>query len=225
MNRIIYDALSKKTLDSENTRFFTESFLNEMKKDVIAFERKGSPPLSTHNVDERNNILFGALRENGLLNREEDLVKVIVEPVYLDGNDGFIELEYYDAMAGCHLGLFPSYYEPWGYTPLESAALGVPSVTTDLSGFGMFIKSKHLENNGLYVLDRFNRDEEKAIADFAKLLHEFSKTYHTQRVELKLAAKKVSANADWNILIRNYVKAYNLAATKDPIKKTLAKVN
>ena len=116
--------------------------------------------MSTHNIDEQSNQLAVALRQNGLLNRSEDMVKVIIEPVYLDGNDGFIDLTYYDAIIGCHLGLFPSYYEPWGYTPLESVALGVPAVTTDLSGFGCSSKVITPEMKSVRVLERLNVDDE-----------------------------------------------------------------
>jgi glycosyltransferase involved in cell wall biosynthesis len=162
-------------------------------------------------MDEYSNSVLLSLRQNGLLNRKEDLVKVIVQPIYLDGNDGFLDLSYYDAMIGCHLGLFPSYYEPWGYTPLESASLGVPSVTTDLAGFGRFIKSKTMDNNGIYVIDRFMHSEEDILSQFTKILLDFYNLDHSARINQKLAAKSLSANADWKSLIQNYIHAHNLA--------------
>ncbi|HYD03446.1 MAG TPA: glycogen/starch synthase [Alphaproteobacteria bacterium] len=195
-----------------------DSFLHELKKDLINFERVGNPPFSTHNIDENNNPLVNAFKENGLLNRKEDKIKVIIEPVYLDGNDGFIELNYYDAIVGCHLGLFPSYYEPWGYTPLESIALGVPAVTTDLSGFGLFaknsLKNNELNSNGLSVLSRFKKSEEEVINNFCDIMHNFLKLNHQQRVTCKINAKSFSTNADWKIFVNNYINAHNMALSK-----------
>ena len=217
LTRMIYDFIARKENNNEN--LFTEGFLNEIRKDIIAFERKGDAPLSTHHMDERNNELINALKNAGLSNKKDDAVKVIVEPVYLDGTDGLIELPYYDAMVGCHLGLFPSYYEPWGYTPVESAALGVPSMTTDLSGFGMFVKDKikyseTLPKNGVYVLERYHRNENDVIEEFVNILYNFSRMTHAERVECKLSARKIAALADWDIMIENYIKAHNMAVSK-----------
>lgn len=207
LKKITYDFISKK----DNTGdLLTESFVKELRKNIVAFSRVGEPPLSTHNLDG-NNILISDLRENGLLNRKEDPVKVIVEPVYLDGTDGFIDLTQYDAMIGCHLGLFPSYYEPWGYTPLESAALGVPSVTTDISGFGRYIKSQNPDNMGIIVLDRFKKSEQEVINTFCNLLMRYIEMGHSDRVNCKLKAKSLSRYADWELLIKNYVNAHNMA--------------
>jgi glycogen(starch) synthase len=208
LNKIVYDFISKK---ESVGNLFTENFMADIKKDLVAFERTGNPPMSTHNMDEYSNNVMFALKQNGLLNRKEDFVKVIVEPVYLDGNDGFIDLSYYDAMVGCHLGLFPSYYEPWGYTPLESASLGVPSLTTDLAGFGRFIKTKNPDNKGIYVIDRFHHSEEDVLKQFVDVLIKFYDMDRSERVNQKLDAKSLSANADWKDLIQNYIHAHNFA--------------
>ncbi|HGJ64431.1 TPA: hypothetical protein ENS27_03450, partial [bacterium] len=207
LKKIIYDFISKKDPVGE---LFTESFLSDINKDIVAFSRGGNPPLSTHNMDDGNPLMF-ALKENGLLNRKEDPVKVIIEPVYLDGTDGFIDLMHYDVMVGCHIGLFPSYYEPWGYTPLESASLGVPSLTTDMSGFGRYIKTKNPENNGIMVLERFKRRENEVISDFCNTLIRFLNMEHSDRVNCKLKAKSLTGYVDWRLLIKNYVDAHNMA--------------
>jgi glycogen(starch) synthase len=211
LRRMVYDFISKRESVNE---LFADDFMKEIKKNLAHFERKGDPPLSTHNVNEYGNDIFVAIKEQGLLNRKEDLVKVIVQPVYLDGADGFIDLEYYDALVGCHLGIFPSYYEPYGYTPLESAALGVPSITTDMSGFGRFIKTKNPENKGIIVLDRFHKSEDQVINDLSQMLYDFSHQPHSIRLNCKLKAKSLSAFADWKILCEDYVKAHNLALDK-----------
>jgi glycogen(starch) synthase len=210
LKKIIYDFISKKEGVEE---LLTESFVKEIKKDIVAFSREGNPPLSTHNLDE-NNIVLSALRENGLLNRKEDPVKVIIEPIYLDGMDGFMDLIHYDVMVGCHLGLFPSYYEPWGYTPLESAALGVPALTTDMSGFGRYIKSQNPENKGIIVLDRFRKPDQEVITAFCDILQKYLDMDHSDRVNCKLKAKSLSGYADWELLIKNYVDAHNMAVDR-----------
>lgn len=210
LKKITYDFISKKDTVDE---LLTESFVKEIKKDIVGFSREGSPPLSTHNIDE-NNLVLCALRDNGLLNRKEDPVKVIIEPVYLDGMDGFMDLTHYDVMIGCHLGLFPSYYEPWGYTPLESAALGVPALTTDMSGFGRYIKSQNPENKGIMVLDRFRKPENEFINSFCDILNKYLDMEHSDRVNCKLKAKSLSGYADWKLLIKNYISAHNMAIDK-----------
>jgi glycogen(starch) synthase len=122
----------------------SKEFVQEMRRDVLRFKRKGSPILCTHKLDvpEEQHKIIMACREAGLNNLKEDKVKIILFPSYLNGTDSLLNLDFYDVIAGCHLAVFPSYYEPWGYTPLESAALGVPTITTDLAGFGRFIKEK-----------------------------------------------------------------------------------
>ncbi|MEM4637430.1 MAG: glycogen/starch synthase [Candidatus Woesearchaeota archaeon] len=210
LKRIIYDFISKK---DDINNLFTESFINDLKREIVTFSRKGTPPFSTHNIND-NELIVSDLKNNGLLNRKEDCVKVIIEPVYLDGMDGFIDLSHYDVMVGCHLGLFPSCYEPWGYTPLESASLGVPSVTTDLSGFGRFIKNKNPENKGIMVLDRHGRSYDESANSLAEMLWNFVNMSHSERINCKLTAKNLSKYADWNKLIENYILAHNYALEK-----------
>jgi glycogen synthase len=217
LTRLIYDVISRK--EHAEKGLVTDIFMQNLRKDLIAFERKGNPPFSTHNVDEQNNQLMVAFKQNGLLNSRDDMVKVIVEPVYLDGNDGFIDLTYYDAIIGCHLGLFPSYYEPWGYTPLESIALGVPALTTDLSGFGLFVKNHeaHKDNtykDGIYLLERLNKSEDSVVDEFTNIMHKFTKFTQQQRVDCKLNAKNFSELADWKIFVEYYVNAHNMALQK-----------
>ncbi|MEM4259766.1 MAG: glycogen/starch synthase [Candidatus Woesearchaeota archaeon] len=214
LKRITYDLILEKNITSES--LFTKEFLTEGRKNILHFRRKGNPPLSTHYlINEDNNIVVKTLRDLGVDNKEDDPVKAIIYPVYLDGDDGLINLPLYDAMAGCHLGLFPSYYEPWGYTPLEGAALGVCSLTTDLSGFGRFIKPRLKDkNSGMYVLDRFQKTEDEVVQKFFEILKEYSELSHADRVEKKIDAKNLALLADWKFLIKNYIEAHNLALKK-----------
>lgn len=213
---VIKNVLSQKENYSEED-IFSKEFMQNNKKHIMRFKRTGLPPLSTHYIgDEFNDAIIKGFKENGLLNREDDKVKVILYPVYLNGVDGLIDLTYYEALVGCHLGIFASYYEPWGYTPLESAALGVPAITTDLAGFGRFIKEKdeRVNKTGIFVLDRFGKNEEEVVNNFTKVLYNYSILSRHKRVENKVDAKELADYADWNELVLNYFKAHDLAVKK-----------
>ncbi|MCX7766954.1 MAG: glycosyltransferase, partial [Candidatus Sumerlaeia bacterium] len=122
---------------------------------------------------------------------------------------------YYDAIAGGHLGVFPSIYEPWGYTPLEAAAMGVPSVTTDLSGFSSLIKpALPKENPGIFILECYKKTREEIVNGLFNILYNFSRLTHEERVENKMNAKKLARLSDWETLIENYIKAHNIALSK-----------
>ncbi len=214
LKRITYDFLLERNPSKES--IFTKKFILDARKNIAHFKRKGNPPLCTHNlIDEQRNEIIQALLREGLDNREDDKVKAILYPVYLDGNDGLINLNLYDCIAGSHLGVFPSYYEPWGYTPLESIALGTAAVTSDLAGFGRFIQPfvKH-KNPGLWVLPRLKKAPDQELKAFVDILQHYTDFRHNERVQNKMNAKNLAALADWRALIRYYVQAHNLALEK-----------
>ena len=194
---------------------FDPEFKQKIKRLEINFAKKGNPPLSTHNIpNEYEDAIIQNLLKTGLDNKEDDKVKVIFYPIYLTGVDGLTDLAYYDAMNACHLGLFPSYYEPWGYTPLECAALAVPSLTSDLGGFGRFLLQKTTGTSGIFVLKRFGREREDVINEFTDTLYKFSKFNAKERVQQKILAKELANLADWNTLVQNYFDAHDLAIKK-----------
>ena len=213
---VTYSLISKKTLTKEN--LFTESFLTETKKKLLKFHKPGkNPSIATHDLsDEQGDQILRALSENGLHNKTEDRVKVVYYPTYLTGADGLLDLAYYETITGAHLGVFPSYYEPWGYTPLEAAALGVASVTTDLSGFGKFIcgECAQIENPGVYVLERLNKSYDDIVQGLYNILYHYASLTKDGRIENKIEAHRVAELADWKKLIKNYFEAHSLAATK-----------
>lgn len=188
---------------------FSKEFILEMRKKVMDLKREGLPPLSTHNIyEEENESILRSFKENGLMNDRHDKVKVILYPIYVTDNDGLLNLPYYDVICGGHLGVYPSYYEPWGYTPLEACALGVPSLTTDLAGFGRYVNSKDVDG-GVFVLPRKDVNEEESLNKFVDIMYEYCSFDQLQRVEQKMKAKKVASLADWSELIKNYIKAHN----------------
>jgi len=212
---LIRSFLSDKEISKES--LFNKEFCDESNRRLLRFKKEGIPPLCTHdlNNDDTDPIMKG-FRENGLLNRKEDKVKVIFYPIYLTGADGLLDTDYYETMLGSHLGVFPSYYEPWGYTPLEAGALGISAITTDLSGFGMYIKKdvEKSENPGIFVLERLGKEDNFVTENMTKLFKEYVDYDKTQRIENKINARKIASKADWQFLIKEYIKAHNLAISK-----------
>jgi glycogen(starch) synthase len=215
-DKMIYGIMSKKELTEDY--LLGESVKRQLEKMVVRFNLNGNPPLCTHNLyNEQSDEMMNALKQNGLLNSKEDKVKVILYPIYLTGADQLIDLGYYEAIMACHLGVFPSYYEPWGYTPMEAGALGVASVTTDLSGFGKYLQqiSPDKKNPGIYVLKRLNRKDEDVTEDLFKVFNDFKNLSKQERIENKLKAKSLADTCDWKILAENYIKAHDIAAMKN----------
>ena len=193
---------------------FTDAFHYQMKKKMIEFKQKGSPLVVTHKLENKDDIILKELKKAGLNNSSHDKVKVIYYPIYLTGADGLIDLSYYEAMMGCHFGIFPSYYEPWGYTPLETAALGVSSLTTDLSGFGKYIIKKHSKCKGICVLKRYNVSEAAVVNNLTKIMYDYLKLSAEERIQRKLEAKQIADLADWKNMVKYYLEAHNMAVTR-----------
>ncbi len=189
---------------------FEKEFLLNSKKMAMRLKSKKQvlPPLSAFDTGE--NGILKALKRNNLSNKEEDKVKVVYYPTYLSTADGLIGLNYYEAIIGSHYGVFPSYYEPWGYTPLETAALGVPSVTTDLGGFGQFIEEQLGEKakGSIEVLKRRGKTYKEEVQGMTKAMHEIYSMSKHERMQKKIKAKEYAGLADWGNLIENYIKAY-----------------
>ncbi|MCK5123411.1 MAG: glycogen/starch synthase [Candidatus Pacebacteria bacterium] len=207
-------AITSETKINEQS-IFDEDFILKIKRKILRLKSKGGEaPFSTHKiVDSKNDPILKAFAKAGLENKEEDRVKVIFYPIYLTGADGLGDLDYYQSLQACHLGIFPSYYEPWGYTPLETAALGVASLTSNLSGFGRYFYDT-LHNKkvpGIYILDIENEKKEKMINDFVDILYKYTLFTKKQRIDNKIQARKVAFMADWENFAMNYIEAQNMA--------------
>jgi glycogen phosphorylase/synthase len=170
----------------------------------------------THNLhDAESDPILSRIKENQLLNRSEDKVKVIFVPSYLNGYDGIFNLPYYDLLPGIDLTAFISYYEPWGYTPLESIAFGIPTITTNLSGFGKWI-SLILDPNDKCV-EVISRDEKNSLEVIQKAtdyINYFLSLSKSERISISDAAKTAANKALWTNLIEEYLKAYDIALGK-----------
>jgi glycogen(starch) synthase len=214
LQQIVNDFIARTMSVDES--FFEKEFMKEVKANVLSFQRTGNPSILTHNIaDEHKDSIVQGLRSVGLDNKPDDKVKAIVYPVYLNGNDGLLDLPAYDAMAGCHFGIFPSYYESWGSTPLEAAAMGIASVTSDLAGFGRFIQNKLIkDHSGIYVLGRFGRPNDESVEELAEIMYKYCMLDHAERVQNKINAKYLSNLADWKHFVKFYIVAHNRALEK-----------
>ena len=160
-------------------------------------------------------VITRRLREIGLTNSIGDKVKVYFVPSYLNGNDGIFNLPYYDLLCGLDLALFPSYYEPWGYTPLEALAFRVPTLTTTLAGFGLWVRSHYgKEHPGITVLDRTDANYAEVVDGVAARVREIGTMEKEKRAVYRENARDVASIALWENQIRYYHEAYSAALEK-----------
>ena len=198
----------------DEVELFDEAFTQRMRRMRHNFTKHGQPPLTTHHImNEDHDQLLRDLREHGLTNREEDRIKVVFYPGYLSNSDGLLNLDYEQAVMGCHLGIFPSYYEPWGYTPMESAGYGVPAITTDLAGLGAYMLTNDIPQTGISVLKRRNKHGEEIIEPLKELIKGYALMHRTERLELKHQAIALAHRFDWEYLAPNYFEAHELATS------------
>lgn len=172
-------------------------------------------PVITHTLNNPDqDAILNRIRQLGFNSGSSDKVQVVYVPCYLTGNDGILDMTYYDMLAGLDLTAFPSYYEPWGYTPLESVAFGVPTVTTSLSGFGQWVLSSGkngFDKSGVLVIHRNDsnyHDVVKALADSMLSMA----TASPEVIAADSAAARTTADkAEWNYFITYYVEAFRMA--------------
>jgi phosphorylase/glycogen(starch) synthase len=149
---------------------------------------------------------------NSVLLTEDSSVKIIFVPTYLDGADGIFNKHYYELLVGMDLTVYASYYEPWGYTPLESVAFSVPTVTTTLAGFGAWAHKEDSANDGVRVVKRTDDNEAEVAERIAFLVNEFSSKTASQIDKVRSDARRLADAAEWEKFITYYIAAYRIAA-------------
>lgn len=171
--------------------------------------------ISSHHVyNQPNDPILNACQRLGLDNRPENHVQVIFDPALLDGKDGFLNMRYEEVLAACDLGVFPSWYEPWGYTPQESAAHAVPTVTTDLSGFGIWVRSSQRDKNGVTIICRRQTSYDETAASLRDVLLQYASLPEEQMQEHRHMVRHVAEGCSWEQFFPYYVQAYGLALDK-----------
>jgi phosphorylase/glycogen(starch) synthase len=176
----------------------------------------GGSNIVTHYLhDAEMDPIMKRIRDLKLENAKEDKVKLIYVPSYLNGNDGIFNLSYYDLLMGIDQTVFATYYEPWGYTPLESIAFGVPTVTTSYSGLGRWIMEEcKQECKAISIIDRSKLNDNQLVE---KVVDSILSIYSSNTDELKKNrenAFRISKTALWSKLISNYLKAYSMALSR-----------
>ena len=172
-------------------------------------------PIITHTIhNEDSDAIYGKMNYLGFRNQQGCQVSVIYVPSYLNGDDGIFNMTYYDLLTGFDLSIFPSYYEPWGYTPLESVAMGVPTITTNLAGFGQWVE-KELGSDpvktGVKVIHRTDSNYDEALSQIVDSVVTVDALKPRELDKLRRAAKATSKRATWDNFMSYYTSAYELA--------------
>ena len=172
----------------------------------------------THNLESEAWDLVSQSIEGSILSTSASRVKVLFVPTYLNGNDGIFNMPYYDVLAGVDLTVFASYYEPWGYTPLESVAYGVPTVTTTLAGFGLWV-ANHSNRAGVDVVRRDDYNEREVVFQITEIMKRYLTMSEAQYEATREAAMELSNTAVWKKLYNEYKRAYE-EAIENSISRT-----
>ncbi len=175
-------------------------------------------PYITHELhDIQNDKICDYLQYLHFTNDRHEKVKIIFVPSYLNGDDGIFNLSYYDMLPGFDLTVFPSYYEPWGYTPLESIAFGIPTITTNLAGFGLWAVKEGISQNllqGVSVLERTDENYFEIAENIKKIVIAFSNLSAAEIASARQAASVLAEKASWSHFIEYYYDTYDLALSK-----------
>ena len=200
--------------DVNTTQFLTSEDQILLKRRTFALKRSTLPPIVTHNMaDDDKDPVLNQLRRLGLFNHPSDRVKIVFHPEFLNSSNPLFGLDYEEFVRGCHLGVFPSYYEPWGYTPAECTVMGVPSITTNLSGFGCFMDDNIVDSSeyGIYIVDRRMKSVEESIQQLADQMLMFCEKSRRQRINQRNRTERLSDLLDWKRMGLEYIKARQLA--------------
>jgi len=205
----MYESCSRGDSPDPNKLLETDDLV-KLKRCIFAAQRSEWPPITTHNiVNPEKDPVLTALNRCNLLNAPWDRVKVVFHPDFLNSDNPLLGLSYEEFIRGCHLGCFPSYYEPWGYTPAECTIMGIPSITSNLSGFGCFMQ-EHVSDPqayGIYILDRKFISVEESVRQLAQTMFDFSQLSRKQRILQRNRTERLSDLLDWKKLHKYYNQA------------------
>ncbi|XP_068163158.1 glycogen [starch] synthase, liver [Antennarius striatus] len=212
----LYESLLKGEMPDMNSILDRDDF-TIMKRAIYATQRHSLPPVTTHNMmEDTTDPILSNVRRIGLFNSRNDRIKIIFHPEFLSSTSPLLPMDYEEFVRGCNLGVFPSYYEPWGYTPGECTVMGIPSVTTNLSGFGCFME-EHVSDPsayGIYIVDRRFRSAEESCTQLTQFMFNFCQQSRRQRIIQRNRTERLSDLLDWRYLGRFYVHARHLALSR-----------
>ena len=183
------------------------------------FDTPLDTPVITHWLNEQHNDrAIGMMNWLGMNNSKDDKVKIVFIPCYLTGKDGIVNMPYYDVILGNDLCVYPSYYEPWGYTPLEAIAFKVPCITTDLAGFGIWANTEAKCNStideGVEVIHRTDYNYNEVADSITETVIKYANATKQKQTRIRNRARALSQKALWSLFIEHYYDAYDIALTK-----------
>ncbi len=195
--------------------FVDEYWKLRYRRTIQSWQSNKQPAVVTHRlVAGDDDEILSFLKARGLTNGRDEKVKIVYHPDFINSTNPLFGMDYLEFVRGCNLGIFPSYYEPWGYTPLECMACGIPSVTSDLSGFGDYLL-RHFpdhEKHGMYVVERGKRTFDFSARQLSGFLYQFLMQSLRERIMQRNNVENHSSSFDWQNLIRHYNDVYVRAA-------------
>ncbi len=208
-------AASKDLTLPDLNEFVGEYWRLRLRRTVQTWKTNARPKVVTHLLKQEDDIIRN-LHRTQLLNHADDKVKVVYHPDFIVSTNPLFGLDYGQFVRGCHLGVFPSYYEPWGYTPLECMARGVPTVTSDLSGFGDYMMQimRDYEQWGVSVVNRKSQNYQESAEQLANLLFKFVQQSQRDRIMQRNRVESIADTFDWSNLRGYYDTAHELAVMK-----------
>ncbi len=189
----------------------------KLRRSVQSWKTNKLPKIVTHTLkDDANDEILNFLRMSNMINNRYDKVKVVYHPDFITTSNPLFKMDYNQFVRGCHLGIFPSMYEPWGYTPLECLASGLSSITSNLAGFGDYVSRNILDNEklGMYIIDRKDRNFYETADELAAIMYKFVKMTRRERIALRYRSEEASLHFDWSNLGRHYDEAYNMVVKR-----------
>ncbi|MFP4469227.1 MAG: alpha-glucan family phosphorylase, partial [Bacteroidales bacterium] len=180
------------------------------------FEKPVSGEYLTHGLYmESQDAILSEIKKCGLKNQSGDKLKVVFVPAYLNGSDGVFNLSYYDLLAGFDFTVFPSYYEPWGYTPLESVAFRVPTLTTCQAGFGQWVSENFdKDHRSVVIANRLDDNDAEVVEEIASAILTYYDARNGETENIRENAYKIAKAASWDRFYDHYLQAYSTALEK-----------
>jgi len=213
----MYESIMEGKIPEQNSLLSTEDLVDIKRRVLSILAENQLPPIVTHNMmTDGTDEILNHLRAVQLFNNIEDKVKVIYHPEYLNATNPVFPMDYHQFVRGTHMGVFPSYYEPWGYTPAECTIMGVPSITSNLSGFANYMSRRvsDPEANGIFIVDRRFKGFPEAKSQMANMMWRYCQLSRRDRINLRNKTERLSAMLSWEVLGKHYVKARNQALKK-----------
>ncbi|GAA4412156.1 glycogen/starch synthase [Nibrella viscosa] len=211
--RLFQAAASNSDITMPDLNSFVDEYWRlRLRRTIQSWKTKQLPRFVTHDLVQED-AMTHFIRQAKLVNNEFDRVKIVYHPDFIASTNPLFGLDYGQFVRGCHLGVFPSYYEPWGYTPLECVVRGIPTVTSDQSGFGDFIMQimRDYENRGIYVVNRRTQSFNEAADQLANILFRFVRMSQRDRIAQRNRVESIAEVFDWTNLRSYYDTAHDLA--------------